>query len=53
MQDVEKWPPPEKFRGKPLDIFDLPKEKQIPYWQPWRERWEAIEKRKKERKKKK
>jgi alkylation response protein AidB-like acyl-CoA dehydrogenase len=52
MQKIEKWPPPEKFRGKPLGIFDIPKEKQVPYWQPWRERWEEIEKRKKERKKK-
>jgi len=51
MQQVEKWPPPEKFRGKPLGIFDIPREKEIPYWQPWRERWEEIEKRKKERKK--
>ncbi len=53
MQDVEKWPAPEKFKGKALGIFDIPKEKQIPFWQPWRERWEAIEKRKKERKRKK
>ncbi len=26
-QQVEKWPAPEKFRGKPLGIFDIPKEK--------------------------
>jgi alkylation response protein AidB-like acyl-CoA dehydrogenase len=43
-QQVEKWPGPEKFRGKPLGIFDIPKERQVPYWQPWRDRWEAIEK---------
>jgi len=52
MEKVEKWPGPEKFRGKALGIFELPKEKQIPCWQPWKDRWEAIEKRKKERKKK-
>jgi alkylation response protein AidB-like acyl-CoA dehydrogenase len=51
VQQMEKWPPMEKFKGKPLGIFDIPKEKQIPSWQPWRERWEEIEKRKKERKK--
>ena len=50
-QQMEKWPAPEKFKGKALGIFDIPKEKQIPFWQPWRERWEEIEKRKKERKK--
>ena len=53
VQQVEKWPAPEKFRGKALGIFDVPKEKQIPYWQPWRERLEEIEKRKEERRKKK
>jgi 3-oxocholest-4-en-26-oyl-CoA dehydrogenase beta subunit len=52
MEEVEKWPGPEKFRGKALGIFDIPKEKQIPFWQPWRERWEEIENRKKARKKK-
>ncbi|MFC1886087.1 acyl-CoA dehydrogenase family protein [Thermodesulfobacteriota bacterium] len=44
MQHVEKWPEPEKFRGKALGIFDIPKEKQVPLWQPWRERWEEFEK---------
>jgi alkylation response protein AidB-like acyl-CoA dehydrogenase len=53
MQEVEKWPGPEKFRGKPLGIFDLPEDKQIPFWQPWRERWEEIERRKKARRPKK
>ncbi len=53
MEEVEQWPAPEKFRGKPLGIFDIPKGKQVPYWQPWRERWDAIEQRKRERKKKK
>lgn len=48
-REIEKWSPPEKFKGKPLGIFDLPPENRIPYWQPWRERWEKIEKRKEER----
>ena len=48
-QEIEKWSPPERFKGKPLGIFDLPVEKCIPYWQPWRDRWEKIEKRKEER----
>ncbi len=48
-RQMEKWPAPEKFRGKPLGIWDIPKEKQIPYWQPWKERWEEIERRKQKR----
>ena len=51
VKEMENWPAPEEFRGKPLGIFDIPKEKEIPYWQPWRDRWEEIEKRKKARKK--
>ena len=52
-QEMEKWSPPEKFRGKPLGIFDIPVEKQIPHWQPWKDRWENIERRNQERRKQK
>jgi len=45
-KQIEKWPAPEKFRGKPLGIWDIPKEEQIPYWEPWKKRWEEIESRK-------
>ena len=50
-REIEKWSPPEGFKAKALGIFDLPEEKRIPYWQPWRDRWEGIEKRKEERRK--
>ncbi|MFC1929201.1 acyl-CoA dehydrogenase family protein [Chloroflexota bacterium] len=46
-EQVEKWPAPEKPKGKPLGIWDKPEEEQIPAWQPWRERWETTERRKK------
>ena len=48
--EMEKWPAPEKPRGKPLGLWDLPEEEQIPVWKPWRDRWEGIQKRKEERK---
>ncbi|MFC1864430.1 acyl-CoA dehydrogenase family protein [Chloroflexota bacterium] len=50
---LEKWPTPEKPRGKPLGIWDVPEDEQVPAWQPWRERYEAIQRRKEERKKRK
>lgn len=34
-QQIEKWPPPEKPRGKPLGIFDVPEDLQVPYWDVW------------------
>jgi hypothetical protein len=52
-REIEKWSPPERFKGRALGIFDLPEEKRIPYWQPWRDRWEKIEKRKEEGRKNK
>jgi alkylation response protein AidB-like acyl-CoA dehydrogenase len=52
-QQMEKWSAPEKFRGKPLGIFEGPREKRVPHWEPWRDRWEEIEKRKEERAKRK
>ena len=48
---IDKWPAPEKPKGKRLGFWDIPEEEQKPAWQPWRERWEAIEKRKEERRK--
>ncbi len=52
-EQIDKWPAPEKPKGKPLGIFGIPEGEQIPAWQPWRERWEAIQRRKEERKKRK
>ncbi len=34
-QQIEKWPPPEKPRGKPLGIFNVPEDLQVPYWDVW------------------
>jgi alkylation response protein AidB-like acyl-CoA dehydrogenase len=52
-EEMDKWPAPEKPRGKPLGLWDKPVEEQIPAWQPWRERWESIQERREERKKRK
>jgi len=52
-EQMDKWPAPEKPRGKPLGIWDIPEEEQVPVWEPWRERYDRILKRKEERKKQK
>ena len=51
--EVEKWPAPEGPTGKPLGLWEKPQEDQVPAWQPWRERYEALERRKEERRKRK
>ena len=53
IEQMDTWPAPEKPRGKPLGIFGGPEDEQMPAWRPWRERWEAIQRRKEERKKRK
>jgi len=50
---MDKWPAPEQPRGKPLGLWEISEEDQVPAWQPWRERYDAIQKRKEERAKKK
>jgi alkylation response protein AidB-like acyl-CoA dehydrogenase len=35
--EVEKWEAPEKSRGKPLGIWGIPDDDQVPAWEPWRE----------------
>ena len=47
--ELETLPPPEKPRGKLLGLWDKPEEDPIPVWQPWRERAEAMLKRREER----
>jgi hypothetical protein len=49
--EIDKWPAPEMPKGKPLGLWDIPEEEQRPAWQPWRERWEAINRRREERRK--
>jgi alkylation response protein AidB-like acyl-CoA dehydrogenase len=34
-QQVEQWPEPEKPKGKPLGIFDVPEDLQVPNWDVW------------------
>lgn len=34
-QEVEKWPEPERPRGKPLGIFNVPEDLQVPNWDVW------------------
>lgn len=36
-REIEKWPAPEKPRGKPLGIFDTPEDLQVPVWDIWRD----------------
>ena len=50
-EQMDKWPAPDKPQGRALGLWDIPEEKQIPAWQPWRERYETIERRKEERRK--
>ena len=52
-QQLDKWSTPEKPRGKPLGIWQIPEEKRIPTWELWRERYEAIRRRKEERRRQK
>jgi hypothetical protein len=52
-EQMDKWPTPQNPKGKPLGIWDIPEEKQVPVWQPWRERYDKIEQRKEERRKRK
>ncbi len=51
--EMDKWAAPEKPAGKKLGIFNIPEEDQVPNWEPWRARWDAIQKRKEARKKNK
>lgn len=34
-KQIEKWPAPEKPRGKPLGIFNVPEDLQVPCWDVW------------------
>jgi len=52
-EQMGNWPAPAKPRGKPLGIFYGSEDDQKPVWQPWRERWEAIQRRREERKRRK
>ena len=42
-RQIEKWPALEKFRGKAVGLWDIPKEEQMPYWEPWKQRGEEKE----------
>ncbi len=46
---VSRNPTPEKPHGSHLGLWDTPEEEKMPAWQPWQERWQAIQKRKEER----
>ena len=51
--EMEKWTPREKPRGKRLGLWDIPKAEMVPDWETWRARREAIQRRKEERGKRK
>jgi hypothetical protein len=40
-EQVERWPEPEKPKGKPLGIFDTPEDLQVPNWDVWRNQIKA------------
>ena len=46
---MDRWPAPQEPRGKPLGLWETPEEDQVPAWKPWRERYDAIQKRKADR----
>ena len=48
-EQIDKWPAPEKPKGKPLGLWKIPEEEQVPAWQTWRDRWETIQRRKEEK----
>ncbi len=50
-KEIDKWPALEMPKGKPLDIWDKDEEEQAPDWDIWRERWDGIQRRKEDRKK--
>ncbi len=52
-EQLDNWPAPEKPKGKPLGLWEIPEDEQVPAWEPWRERWDKIQNRKKERQKRK
>jgi len=47
-EQMEKWPTLERPKGRPLGLWKIPEEEQIPVWQPWRERWDRLQKRREE-----
>ncbi len=47
-QELEALPPPEKPRGRDRSLWQ-PGTEQIPTWEPWRERYEATQRRREER----
>ncbi|MFC1958175.1 acyl-CoA dehydrogenase family protein [Chloroflexota bacterium] len=52
-EQMDKWPALEKTRGKPLGIWDIPEEEQLPVWQSWRDRYDRIQEKKEKRRKRK
>ncbi len=45
-EQIDKWSAPEKPRGKPCGFWNTLEEEQVPAWQPWRKRYETIQRRK-------
>lgn len=46
---VRQWEAPAPPRGPRSGLWDTPAEQQVPAWEPWRERYERIQKRKEDR----
>jgi 3-oxocholest-4-en-26-oyl-CoA dehydrogenase beta subunit len=47
-EHIATWQSIVKPLGRPINIFDIPAEEQVPEWEPWKERWEKKEKKKEE-----
>lgn len=48
-EQLARWPSPKRPFGKPLGLWKMSEEEQKPAWQPWRERWDSIQRRKEKR----
>jgi alkylation response protein AidB-like acyl-CoA dehydrogenase len=48
-EQVKQWGAPVPPRGKAAGLWNLPEERQVPAWKPWRDRFEQIQSRKEER----
>jgi alkylation response protein AidB-like acyl-CoA dehydrogenase len=49
LEQVKTWEAPKLPKGSRSGLWDNPPEQEVPAWEPWRERYEHIRKRKEER----
>ena len=49
LEQVKTWEAPKQPKGPSAGLWDIPPEREIPAWTPWRERYERIRKRREDR----